>query len=157
MTKYDSPRATWHVTTEGDCEGKTTKDLGVHHGSLPDIALALAPSAFYSLQFKQMYVTQWSEVMPAESVNVSFAIESGTWDMPSAQRVTWFRELLHGFDKVCVSESKYYACVKLERPLDDATKQQALVKSAKAKLSREELAALYENIELKACGAGKED
>ena len=32
----------WHVTTEGDDEGRTTRDLGYHYGYLDEIALRLA-------------------------------------------------------------------------------------------------------------------
>ena len=33
---------TFKVTTEGDCEGKSTRDLGVHTGYIDEIAFALA-------------------------------------------------------------------------------------------------------------------
>jgi hypothetical protein len=148
MTKYDSPRATWHVTTEGDCEGKSVKDLGVHHGFLHEIALALAPAACYGLQFKQVDTVGWAQSVPADSVHVQLAIDSKTWDMTPAERVTWFRKLLLG-SGVSVSESNYYASVKLERPLDAATKQRLLAQSARSKLSRDELEALLKDKDTK--------
>lgn len=64
-----------------------------------------------------------------------------TWGMNPDERARWFGELLNGFT-TRVSESNYYACVKLERPLDAKTKHRLLVSSAKAKLSKEELEAL---------------
>jgi hypothetical protein len=42
----------WRVTTEGDCEGRTTWEFGVHVGHVADIAAALAPLAHYALDFK---------------------------------------------------------------------------------------------------------
>lgn len=41
----------WRVTTEGDVEGKSTKDLGLHVGHVVDIAANLAPLAEYALDF----------------------------------------------------------------------------------------------------------
>lgn len=41
----------WIVTTEGDCEGRTTQQLGVHEGDPAIIALNLSSHACYSLEF----------------------------------------------------------------------------------------------------------
>jgi|TARA_R100000750_G_C2335181_1_gene91815 hypothetical protein len=43
----------WEVTTEGDCEGRTTRNLGIYEGYVDDIALTLADQAYYKLSFKQ--------------------------------------------------------------------------------------------------------
>ncbi|MFA5186530.1 MAG: hypothetical protein WC551_08660 [Patescibacteria group bacterium] len=48
----DSPTGWWEVSTDGDCEGKSTNNLGLHYGHIGDIALALAGAAMYSLYFK---------------------------------------------------------------------------------------------------------
>lgn len=48
---YDNPFGIWHVTTEGDCEGRSPRDLGFHEGYIDEIALALADKCFYSLYF----------------------------------------------------------------------------------------------------------
>ena len=41
----------WVVTTEGDVEGRSTKQLGTHEGYVDDIALALADHCYYTLDF----------------------------------------------------------------------------------------------------------
>ena len=41
----------WKVTTEGDCEGRSIRDLGMHEGFLDEIAFALADKAYYNLKF----------------------------------------------------------------------------------------------------------
>lgn len=51
----------WEVSTEGDCEGRTTKALGIYKGHIGDIALILQPEATYSLNFKHITVTQIGE------------------------------------------------------------------------------------------------
>lgn len=48
---YDNPFGIWHVTTEGDCEGRSPRDLGFNEGYIDEIALALADKCFYSLYF----------------------------------------------------------------------------------------------------------
>lgn len=59
----------WEVTTEGDEEGRTTTRLGIHHGTLVDIARILAPSVYYELHFRWInpteYPTQQSPKAPA--------------------------------------------------------------------------------------------
>lgn len=42
----------WRVTTEGDCEGRTTRNLGEHWGTIREIAKNLSRSAEYTLYFK---------------------------------------------------------------------------------------------------------
>jgi hypothetical protein len=46
-----SPVGWWKVTTEGDCEGRTTDDLGTHYGHVCEIALSLKGSG-YKLRFQ---------------------------------------------------------------------------------------------------------
>lgn len=48
---YDKAYGFWHVTTEGDCEGRSITDLGVFEGNIDTIALALADRCYYSLRF----------------------------------------------------------------------------------------------------------
>ena len=49
---YTNPYGLWEVTTEGDCEGRSRKGLGVFEGYLDDIAFYLANKAYYTLEFK---------------------------------------------------------------------------------------------------------
>lgn len=35
---YDKAYGFWHVTTEGDCEGRSITDLGVFEGNIDTIA-----------------------------------------------------------------------------------------------------------------------
>lgn len=48
---YDNPFGIWHVTTEGDCEGRSTRDLGIHEGYIDEIALALADKCCSIMRF----------------------------------------------------------------------------------------------------------
>ena len=73
---YDNPFGIWHVTTEGDCEGGSPRDLGFHEGYIDEIALALADKCFYSLYF------------------VAINIHSGTWAMTPKECVTAIKEVM---------------------------------------------------------------
>jgi hypothetical protein len=102
----------WEVTTEGDCEGKSVRNLGTHEGYLDEIAFALADKCYYSLRFRP--VTKINLNTPTRtSVCVSLDINTGTWDMPGDKRAEYFRKFLH--DRPCVvREGQYYASVVLE-------------------------------------------
>ncbi len=50
LEKMGSPIGWWNVTTEGDCEGRTTNQLGDHYGHIAEIALSMKGGG-YSLRF----------------------------------------------------------------------------------------------------------
>ena len=118
------PVGWWNVTTEGDCEGRSTKSLGWHYGHVVEIALSLQRSPCFRYQF-----SPWSFDVPfgmpgepteyphfaqvRDTVDISLDIRSGTWDMKPNVRVDWFREWFDSED-VEVASSCYYASVKIK-------------------------------------------
>lgn len=137
---------TWQVTTEGDCEGRSIRHLGVHVGNIDDIAFALASQAYYGLRFELVEPTVVSEYEPTGTkIEVSIDVKSGTWDMNKNDRIAYFKRMLRGRD-VTVKSGTYYSCVtlisnsSLEAQAD--AKKQILKKAALAKLSLEERKAL---------------
>ena len=104
--------------TEGDCEGRTTTDLGIHTGSVVDIAQKLSGYCYYSLQFsrKGVEITKENPKPQREEVSVSFDIDSNTWDMTNSERVAVMKELLResGVDPEIVQAGQYFASVKLK-------------------------------------------
>lgn len=115
------PVGTWQVTTEGDCEGRTTTSLGVWTGHIADIAFTLSDRVYYTLQFKR--IDPGSMVIdPAKSqrdeVSIRLDCSTGTWDLGSELRVIAYREILHKipasvlFD---VKKSEFYSSVYLVR------------------------------------------
>lgn len=66
----------WKITTEGDCEGKTTRDVAIAFGHLGDLALKYANKAMYGLHFEPAVALTEDA---AEVANVQLAIGSGTW------------------------------------------------------------------------------
>ena len=106
-TDYSNPYGTWIVTTEGDVEGRSVKQLGTFTGFIDEIALYLANKCFYSLNFSKTEMVK--EFKPTkDEVHVSFDIQSGTWDMNSSQRANVAREIFKN-RPVTIREGQYYA------------------------------------------------
>jgi hypothetical protein len=138
---------TWKVTTEGDCEGRSTRDLGVHTGFLDEIAFALAAQAYYGLRFDIVNQDKLKGAGPTGvEVQVSLGIDTGSWDLSAAERVAYFKKLLKGRPNVLVEDGQYYACVKLcsgDSPeARERARKQVLLNSARAKLTEDERKAL---------------
>ena len=123
----DSPIGAWMVTTEGDEEGRTTRQLGVWYGHIVDIAKMLAKRRYYSLRFQAVEsppVVTGDKETGAGIVQISLDISSGTWDMSRDDRVRAFKELLGKGVTLTpwdCRDGDYYASVKLiySPPLED--------------------------------------
>lgn len=80
-----SPVGRWRVTTEGDCEGRSTRELGTFEGHVADIALRLSKECFYSLCFSPA-----EDLPPVDKAgthaSVQLDIGSGTWDLQNGFR-----------------------------------------------------------------------
>lgn len=118
---FGLPIGHWKVTTEGDCEGRSTKQLGTFYGHVADIAAHLHNKAFYDLTFTPVEPENIKIEKPAEvrEVHIQLNIKSGTWDMkPGEERNSAYRRWLAKqktkFVKVEVNNSNYYAAVKLK-------------------------------------------
>lgn len=110
---WTSPVDIWEVTTEGDCEGRTTKKLGTHTGHIVDIAQRLGGHASYGLRFTRMTETKLPS-KPVKQVNIQLNVDSYTWNEFGEERVKMVREFLNrepsDITKYDVVESNYYAC-----------------------------------------------
>jgi len=93
---YNNSYGRWRVTTEGDVEGKTTKDLGCFEGYIDEIAQVLASNAYYGLCFKAVpSLEQLAETAPpCKSVSISLDIGSKTWGLNNKARVASMANVL---------------------------------------------------------------
>lgn len=115
MSRVYAAQGWWHVTTEGDVEGKTVADLGNHYGYLDEIAFALGSLAYYGLHFQAIdEPKQQPFPSPVTAVNITLGIDSGTWDGPPIDRAEKVRKILRG-RPVVVGESYLYASVLLKK------------------------------------------
>lgn len=99
----------WRVTTEGDCEGRSTKNLGVFEGNLDDIAFSLASGAYYSLHFEEV---KPEEIKRPTSKTVNVTLSWNTFNLDGPDRVKAFSKWLKDRD-VQVSLGQYYGSVTL--------------------------------------------
>lgn len=134
---YKNPYGTWMVTTEGDCEGRSTRNLGVYVGYIDEIAFALAEKCYYSLKFEKVCTDVPTPTKVLEKVDITLDINSKTWKLSPHDRVEFFRNMLQNRD-VYVSEGSAYASVILSRANLEKTKREI----ALAKLTAEEKALL---------------
>lgn len=70
---------TWHVTTEGDVEGRSVNDLGIHTGSIIDIARKLSPYCYYTLRFNRGDITQRGKAVPPPLSGVHISLDIPTF------------------------------------------------------------------------------
>lgn len=116
MSEY----GTWEVTTEGDCEGWTTENLGIYQGYLSEIAFALADQCCYKLSFRPARVLKPVLKTGPKEVNIQLAFDSMTWDQQRDRRAVnvgaWLmkdgKPRVTGFK---TEPSSHYASVKLVR------------------------------------------
>ena len=136
---YDTSYGLWKVTTEGDCEGKTTINLGIYEGNISDIAFYLKDKCEYALQFTPVKVSKIDsyDVTHYGCVHVSLDINSGTWNMSSEDRVNYFKVLLNteNRENATVQPGQYFASVKL---IGYDRHEEYIRKTALEKLTNEE-------------------
>lgn len=85
---YDKAYGFWHVTTEGDCEGRSITDLGVFEGNIDTIALALADRCYYyTLYFTAVDPTAYDKAPKKDEINISIYGASGMYDMTKEERL----------------------------------------------------------------------
>jgi len=96
-----NPYGVWEVTTEGDCEGRSITHLGTFTGYFDVIALNLAKSCYYTLDFKRIDIG--NNLVPTKN-EVSVRI----WEM--GNNIKQYEQLLTDRD-VYIKESKFFKSV----------------------------------------------
>jgi hypothetical protein len=125
----------WAVTTEGDCEGRTTRNLGTFKGWLDEIALHLADKNHYSLHFKKVEMVD-NYLPKAKKVSVTLDIDSETWNMTPDQRAAYVQRIFDANNRdVKIVTGQYHASFVLHADVEDITDKRT---KALAKLTDEE-------------------
>lgn len=94
---YDNPVGMWKVSTDGDCEGKSTRELGFHQGHILDIAYGLADKAMYDLKFTAVTpedLPKTAKINKPQKINIALNIDSGSWEMRMPQRAASLQNML---------------------------------------------------------------
>ena len=102
---------TFKVTTEGDCEGKSIRDLGVHTGYIDEIAFALADQCEYTLQFALVEPPTALDLTPKkDTVRIRLDIDSGAWDFNVADAMDYFKSFFSDRDIEVTGTHGYGSC-----------------------------------------------
>ena len=137
MTKragvYTSPYGVWRVTTEGDIEGRTTKELGTHEGYVDEIALALADKrGSWSLNFQLVEPMPRPYEPKKSEITINLHPESGI------KTYEQFQDFFAG-RPIELVRSRQHNSVVIKT---NQTIKADLIKQAKAKLTQAEMDAL---------------
>ena len=112
---YKNVYGYWKVTTEGDCEGRSIKELGNYEGYIDDIALMLKGQCYYSLHFTNIKKDKYNVKNGVKGkVNVTLDINSNTWNFSREDRVRTMKELFKDRD-VEISDGNCYASFVISR------------------------------------------
>ena len=125
---------TFKVTTEGDVEGRTTRDLGVYSGFIDEIALHLADKSFYTLNFQEVIFDDQPQVPTKDSVHISFDY---TLKLDEKKVKELFKDR-----PVDVKVSNYYKSFVISKPISEEEKLENIKRAALKKLTKEEKEAL---------------
>lgn len=101
---------TFKVTTEGDCEGRSVRDLGVYTGYIDEIAFALADKCYYKLCFTLVEPTKLDLTPKKDTVEISLNIDSGAWDFNGADAMEYFKDFFANRDVEVIDTHGYGSC-----------------------------------------------
>lgn len=139
-TEYNIPSryGYWQVSTEGDEEGKSIRNLGVFHGNIDEIAFALVDKAYYSLNFR---LIDPENIPVPKEYKTKIDIYLDLKDVPygdSNARVSIMREMLAGTNISVKKSNNTYGGVTLYRPEDPDRIKEAKITTVLNKLTDEE-------------------
>ena len=121
----------WQVSTEGDCEGRTVKNLGIWEGFIDDIALHLADKVMYNLWITPAEVNKVTEKPMARRVDV-YMNDIAHIDTTERLEITT-KAFAHR--NVRISKSDYYGAFVIN---NNTSEEEILRSSALSKLTAAE-------------------
>lgn len=127
----------WQVSTEGDEKGKSTRNLGVYHGNIDEIAFALADRVMWSLSFK---LINPDDIPISKEYKTKIDIYLDLQGVPygdSKTREDIIRAML-AETNIEVKNSGSYGKVSLIRPEDPDRIREAKIETVLNKLTNEE-------------------
>lgn len=131
---YTNCYGTWKVTTEGDCEGRSVRDLDTYEGYIDELAFALADKCYYELTFHAVRAPELDMTPKTKSVKIQLDIDSGAWDLDQSQCLGEVREIFKN-RPVRVREAHGWGAVTLTTTQETTEEKR---NAALAKLSVEE-------------------
>ena len=138
---FTEPYGLWEVSTEGDCEGRSTRKLGIFRGNYQDIAFALADKCYYVLWFKKLDETKFNlpKVKTRDSVDILF---DDSHSIARDDMVEQVQRVLSTDPTISVQPGRWGGCVKLCSKKDEEDIRQIAIEKMRKTLSEEEMKAL---------------
>lgn len=109
----------WEVTIHGDCEGRSTRNLGFYEGYIEDIAFYLHPKSVYnSLSFEKVYNINNKEVIKINESNITNYINKEIhltlWDLSLLEKeeANYCVSKLFKNKSIIVSNSSEYVTIR---------------------------------------------
>ena len=125
---------TFEVTTEGDCEGRSMRNLGIYTGYIDEIAFALADKCYYTLHFQLIEPASLDLTPKKDTVKISLDINSGVWDLNVVDAKEYFEHFFadrdvevlgtHGYGSCTISTHKETIEEKREKILSKLTEEE---------------------------------
>ncbi|QFP93275.1 UNVERIFIED_ORG: hypothetical protein Xoosp15_10 [Xanthomonas phage Xoo-sp15] len=112
-----NPEGVWRVTTEGDCEGRSVRQLGTYEGHILDVVRQLAGQAYYQLTFERVKPEIAVRRYKGSRRSVQFHVTGDRETrekLPSGDSNAQYRALAqHLRDGEALKEGNYYNAVEL--------------------------------------------
>lgn len=127
----------WQVSTEGDEEGKSIRNLGVFHGNIDEIAFALADRVMWSLDFKQINP---DDIPAPKNYKTRINICLDLKDVPYSdyeKRIKIMQQMLSGTN-ISVEKGNAFGNVAIIRPEDPDRIKEHKIEKVLNKLTDEE-------------------
>ncbi|ANY29339.1 hypothetical protein [Bacillus phage PK16] len=108
------PEGVWKVTTEGDCEGRSARQLGTYEGHILDVVRQLAGQVYYQLTFERVKPEVAIRRYKGSRRSVQFHVTGEREKLPSGDSNAQYRALAqHLRDGETLKEGNYYNAVEL--------------------------------------------
>ena len=141
VLSFMEPYGLWEVSTEGDCEGRSVRKLGIFRGNYQDIAFALADKCYYVLHFKRLDENEFN--LP--KARTRKVVELGFKDALDVNHKDMAKEVgavLADETDIIVEPGRWNGCVKLTSTSKDECLRSKAMEKIRNTLSEEEMKAL---------------
>ena len=141
VLSFMEPYGLWEVSTEGDCEGRSVRKLGIFRGNYQDIAFALADKCYYVLWFKKLDETKFNlpKVKTRDSVDILF---DDSHSISRDEMVANVKAVLSADPTISVQPGRWGGCVKLCSKKTEEDLRKVAIEKMRQTLSEEEMKAL---------------
>ena len=137
---WENPVGFWEVSTEGDCEGRSMKRLGIFNGHFCDIAFGLADKCCYSLHFKKIDPAEMIVPTGRQREKVQITFSDAPYREPNIV-IDGVRKIANPIN-IDVEKGMWNGHVTLYKPVSAEERKAKALAKAKEKLTPEELEAL---------------